>query len=316
MLPAWTLPALLIGAGLASAGALWLRRRRRRQLETPLRELGLTARRLAEGDRAARFTAQGLQGIRLLAQSLNAMADTLDAKMEELKRLERVRIDFVANVSHELRTPLTSIKGFTDTLVEGALEDPENARRFLGIIQKHTDRIIMVVDDLLTLSRMEGAESPLNLGELDLAGLVDEMVQGLGPVASAKRLALSVDLARPAPFRGDRDRLAQVVTNLLDNAVKYTPEGGKVSAALRRTEGFYELVVSDTGVGIEPWHLGRIFERFYRADKARSREMGGTGLGLAIVKHIVQAHGGTVAVQSVVGRGSTFTVRLPDRNKD
>ena len=289
---------------------LWMRRRRR-LLETPLRRMSATARRLEEGDRDARFEAQGLPEIQELARSLNAMADTLDAKMEELRRLERVRIDFVANVSHELRTPLTSIKGFTETLREGALEDPGNARRFLDIIRKHTDRIITVVDDLLTLSRMEGAEAPLNLAELDLSDLVDEVVQGLGPAASAKRLALSVALARPAPFRGARARLVQVVTNLLDNAVKYTPEGGRVTVALTRTEGLYALAVSDTGVGIEPWHLGRIFERFYRADKARSREMGGTGLGLAIVKHIVQAHGGTVAVASTVGQGSTFTVRLP-----
>jgi two-component system phosphate regulon sensor histidine kinase PhoR len=316
MPPPWVLPALLIGAGLASTGALWLRRRRRQLLEAPLREMGLTARRLADGDRAARFTPQGLPEIRLLAQSLNAMADTLDAKMEELKRLERVRIDFVANVSHELRTPLTSIKGFTETLREGALEDPENARRFLGIIQKHTDRIITVVDDLLTLSRMEGAEAPLNLAELDLASLVEEVAQGLGPGISDRRLALSVDLERPAPFLGDKGRLAQVVTNLLDNAVKYTPEEGRISMTLRRTEGSYELTVSDTGGGIEPWHLGRIFERFYRADKARSREMGGTGLGLAIVKHLVQAHGGTVSVRSTVGKGSMFTVRLPDRSAD
>ena len=127
---------------------------------------------------------------------------------------------------------------------------------------------------------------------------------------AAKRIAFGADLARPAPLRGDRDRLAQVLTNLLDNAVKYTPDGGRVSVALRRDGEAYEMAVSDTGIGIEPQHLDRIFERFYRTDKARSRGMGGTGLGLSIVKHIVQAHGGAVSVESAPGRGSTFRVRL------
>ena len=158
----------------------WLRRRKAGPLAAALREMGRTARRLAGGDRAARFSSGGLPEAAELAEALNAMADTLDAKIEELKRLERLRIDLVANVSHELRTPLTSIKGFVETLEAGALEDPENARRFLDIIQRHTDRIIAVVDDLLTLSQMEAAEAaPLRLSELDLAELIGEVAQGL-----------------------------------------------------------------------------------------------------------------------------------------
>lgn len=231
--------------------------------------------------------------------------------MEELKRLERVRADFVANVSHELRTPLTSIQGFVETLEQGALEDPANARRFLEIIRKHTRRIIAVVDDLLTLSQMESSEAPLARTDCDLAAVLREVVQGMVPRAREKGLAVRTELPDAALLLADPGRLAQVATNLIDNALKYTPSGGVVAVRLFRAGDAWELVVSDTGPGIEPWHQPRLFERFYRTDKARSRDQGGTGLGLAIVKHIVLAHGGTVSVASEAGMGAAFTVRLP-----
>lgn len=287
----------------------WLRRSR--QDAAPLKEMSAVARRLAEGDLSPRFPLEGPPEVRELSEALNTMAGTLDAKFRELGRLERVRIDFVANVSHELRTPLTAIKGFVETLRHGALEDPEAARRFLDIIQRHTDRIIALVDDLLTLSQAEGPGPQLSMGGLDLADLIEEVAQGLQPRAAEKRLALTLDLQRPAPLAGDRDRLAQVLSNLLDNAVKYTPEGGTVTVTLAREGEAWTIRVADTGIGIPPAHQARIFERFYRVDKARSRDMGGTGLGLAIARHIAQAHGGGISVSSSPGKGSAFTLRLP-----
>ena len=311
-MPPWLLPILLLGAGLAlAAGALWNRRERMLRVSWPLGEMTGIARRLADGDLSPRFADKGLPEIRALAKALNEMAATLETKFGELKRLEQVRIDFVANVSHELRTPLTAIKGFAETLADGGIGDPETARKHLEILRRHTDRIIAVVDDLLILSQMESAEAPLFLTDVDLASVVDEVTQGLRPKAESKRIRLEVKHGGRPNLKGDRDRLAQVISNLLDNAIKYTPEGGYVEIITGRASGGWLLSVKDTGVGIPPEHLPRIFERFYRADKARSREMGGTGLGLAIVKHIVQAHGGSVSVESAPGKGSTFTMRLP-----
>ncbi len=302
------------GAGLAAGiglAVLWFRRRREQRLLKPLREMVRVARALAGGDLYPRFPKEGRPELQELAEALNATAATLEAKLTELGRLERVRIDFVANVSHELRTPLTSIKGFVETLRDGALKDPETAGRFLEIIRKHTDRIIAIVDDLLTLSHLEGSGPSLNLAEMDLAELAEEVAEGFRRRCEEKTLSLRLELKRPARLRGDRDRLAQVFTNLLDNAVKYTPEGGSVSLSLAPEGEGWRIQVADTGIGIPVEHLPRIFERFYRVDKARSREMGGTGLGLSIVKHIVQAHGGSIDASNPPGRGTLFTVRLP-----
>ena len=302
-----------VGSGLAAGAGLsvlWFRGRERRLLQ-PLREMVRVARALAGGDLYPRFPKEGRPELQELAEALNATASTLEAKIAELDRLERIRIDFVANVSHELRTPLTSIKGFVETLRDGALKDPADAARFLEIIRKHTDRIIALVDDLLTLSQVEGTGPALRLAPTDLADLLEEVAEGFRKRCEAKRLDLRLDLQRPARLDADRDRLAQVFGNLLDNAVKYTPEGGAVAVSLASEGGGWKVQVADTGIGIPVEHLPRIFERFYRVDKARSREMGGTGLGLSIVKHIVQAHGGTVDASNPPGRGTLFTVRLP-----
>lgn len=231
----------------------------------------------------------------------------------ELRRLERVRKDFVANVSHELRTPLTSVKGFVETLLDGAIDDPAVSHRFLEIIRQQTDQLVALVNDLLDLSRVESPDIPLRYQPVDLNTLIKEVHETLGPRARDQSLRFEMDLDPALPLlRGDEDLLRRLLLNLADNAIKYTPAGGRVTIRTRQLpSGQLELAVADTGVGIPKRDLPRIFERFYRVDKARSRELGGTGLGLSIVKHIVERHGATITVDSEVGEGTTFTVHFP-----
>jgi two-component system phosphate regulon sensor histidine kinase PhoR len=232
-----------------------------------------------------------------------------------LKRLEAVRRDFVANVSHELKTPVTSIKGFAETLEDGALDDPETARRFVRIIAGQADRLNSIIEDLLALSTLEQShDSPLlQLEEADLCDIVGVAVEVCGPKAEARHITLSEVCPDCLLAPVSPPLLEQAVVNLIDNAIKYSSDGSAVRVVLE--EAAFEIVVSvvDEGQGVAREHLPRLFERFYRVDKARSRDLGGTGLGLAIVKHIAQVHGGRVSVESVVGRGSTFRIHLPRR---
>jgi two-component system phosphate regulon sensor histidine kinase PhoR len=231
----------------------------------------------------------------------------------ELRRLEQVRTEFVANVSHELRTPLTAIHGYLETLLGGALEERANARRFLEIVFRHTERLGRLLNDLTDLSNIELGKVSLALEAVRLGEVVESVLAIIGPKADAGRVALATDLPSGLPLvRADRDRLAQILINLVDNAVKYTPEGGRVTVrAGGGARGLVEIAVSDTGVGIPPGDLPRITERFYRVDRARSRELGGTGLGLAIVKHLVLAHGGELRIDSAPGQGTTVRFTLP-----
>jgi two-component system phosphate regulon sensor histidine kinase PhoR len=231
----------------------------------------------------------------------------------ELRRLEQVRTEFVANVSHELRTPLTAIQGYLETLLGGALEDPAHAGPFLEIVGRHTERLGRLLDDLTDLSNIELGRIALRLESTPLGEVVDSVVAIIRPRAERARLALETDIPPDLPaVRADHDRLAQILINLVDNAVKYTPEGGRVEVAARaRPDGMVEVSVRDTGIGIPAADLPRITERFYRVDKARSRELGGTGLGLAIVKHLVIAQAGALAIDSEVGKGTTVRVTLP-----
>ena len=231
----------------------------------------------------------------------------------ELRRLEQVRTEFVANVSHELRTPLTAIHGYLETLLGGALEEPEHARKFLEIAFRHTERLGRLVSDLTDLSNIELGKVSLRLEATPLDEVVDSVLTMIRPRAAGGEVALSVDLpADLPPVRADRDRLAQILINLVDNGVKYTPAGGRVAVSARRVgPALVEVGVTDTGVGIPPADLPRVTERFYRVDRARSRELGGTGLGLAIVKHLVLAHGGELAIESQPGRGTVVRFSLP-----
>lgn len=230
----------------------------------------------------------------------------------ELKKFERLRTEFVANVSHELKTPLTSIKGFVETLQSGVLKDKENAKRFLDIIGKQTDRLESLVNDLLTLSSLESRGLPMDFREENI-GKIIQSVLGLNK-SQIERLGHSIQVAVPLnlpAIRVDRQRIEQVVLNLLDNAVKFTPQGGVIAIKAAVDGNFIRLDVRDNGIGIASEHIPRLFERFYRVDKARSRDLGGTGLGLAIVKHIIMVHNGKISVTSKVGEGSTFSIFLP-----
>jgi len=239
----------------------------------------------------------------------------------ELRRLEKIRKDFVANVSHELRTPLTSIKGYVEALLDGAKDDPVTSTKFLDIIVKQSDRLNLIIEDLLELSKIESGRVSLKEEPLVLRSVIDRTLSMIKPIADKKRhqLLAVIDPALP-PVAGDEERLVQVLTNLLDNAIKYTPNGGTITVAAKpvpsvekaeQAIGSIDLSVADTGIGIPEQDRPRVFERFYRVDKARSRELGGTGLGLAIVKHIVEGHGGQVWVEANHPHGSRFVVRLP-----
>jgi two-component system, OmpR family, phosphate regulon sensor histidine kinase PhoR len=234
--------------------------------------------------------------------------------MTELRRLEAVRRDFVGNVSHELKTPLTAIRAQIETLLDTPDESvtPEERRRFLERANAQTDRLTTIVRDLLVLSRIESERSGFESSPLDLAGPVNESVRGLESLAKEKGVSVEVALPEaPASVVGDREYLRQVVDNLLSNAIMYTPTGGEIRLELRLDPRHVGLDVTDNGIGIAPEDRKRIFERFYRVHKGRSRQLGGTGLGLAIVKHITQAHGGEVLVRSTLGEGTTFSVHLP-----
>jgi len=237
----------------------------------------------------------------------------------ELRRLEKIRKDFVANVSHELRTPLTSIKGYVEALLDGGKDDPETAVNFLSIILKQSDRLNLILEDLLELSKIESGSVSFKEDPLDLRSLIERTLSMIKPIADKKghQLLSRIDDHLP-PIAGDEGRLVQVLTNLLDNAVKYTPEKGTITVAAQTLADTsftptIELTVTDTGMGIPEQDRPRVFERFYRVDKARSRELGGTRLGLAIVKHIVEGHGGQVWVEGNQPQGSRFVVRLPVR---
>jgi two-component system phosphate regulon sensor histidine kinase PhoR len=230
----------------------------------------------------------------------------------ERRRLDQVRRDFVANASHELRTPLTSIRGFVEALEDGAAQDPPTAQRFLGKIRTHADRMAALVEDLLELSRLESGERPPRWEEVAPAEVAEDVVASFASLAGRKELALRrVDHSAPAIVT-DADRLRRILENLVENAVKYTPAGGQIEVtSAPGPNGSAVLEVCDDGPGIAAEHLPRIFERFYRVDKARSRELGGTGLGLAIVKHLAEGMGATISVESALGKGARFTVTVP-----
>lgn len=260
----------------------------------------------------------------ILGQKLNETSAKLERTVQqlqhehnELDRLERVRKDFVINVSHELRTPLASILGYTETLIDGALEDSENNVKFLNIIRHNAERLTRLTGDLLTLSRLELRTQEFRFASFRVNDLLADVVDTIRPIAQKKNIAMHHEPGPPeCEVFCDSEAFYQIVSNLLDNAVKYTPEGGSITAGSRPLERdgggtWIEFFIRDTGMGIPAEEQSRLFERFYRVDKARSRELGGTGLGLAIVKHLVRGQGGDVRVESEPGHGSTFFFLLP-----
>ena len=275
---------------------------------------------LAKGEFTARLERTGAGELGQLGRKLNdagqnleRMVKELDREHAELEKLERVRKDFVINVSHELRTPLASIQGYTETLLDGAVHEPGLNVRFLGIIRQNAERLARLTGDLLTLSRIELGRHKFQFASYYVNRLIEDSVESVRLLAEKRNIALLLELGpAESDVFCDSEAVHQILGNLLDNAIKYTPEGGSVFAGTEAPQdGMVRVWVRDTGPGIPPDDLPRLFERFYRVDKARSRELGSTGLGLAIVKHLVRAQGGEVTVQSTVNKGSTFFFTLP-----
>lgn len=229
----------------------------------------------------------------------------------ELKKLEIVRKDFVANISHELKTPITSIKGFAETLLDGAMEEEKSLQEFLTIIYEESEKLQFLIEDLLTLSKLEQDSFRLNITRLPMKNVIEEIQPIIQFKADEKEIDFLIEAEKFPQIRADEQKIKQVLMNLLTNAINYTRNRGKVTLKITENEENVIVEVTDTGIGIEKQYLPRIFERFYRVDKDRSRNTGGTGLGLAIVKHIVDLHKGSIDVESDFGKGSTFRVMLP-----
>ena len=283
-----------------------------RRITLPIQRIAATAQAIRDGDLRHRITVPAGDEIGSLATAINEMAEKLGNDIERLRKLERVRSEFLGNVSHELRTPIFSIQGFLETLLDGAIDDPSVNRDFLTKAHRHAERLNALLNDLIDISRIESGEMKMSFRYFPVNDFLSQAVEDLRPLAARKDIRLVVENLPPEPEQmyGDRERLKQVMINLVDNAVKYTEPGGTVTIRVALDSQQCMISVEDTGHGIPVEHQTRIFERFYRVDRDRSREVGGTGLGLAIVKHIVEAHGGTMSVQSAVGKGSVFAFSL------
>ena len=278
----------------------------------------LTARTLEEGGSPSEDLSLGESGRRHLSLVASRLPGgngvvVVARDVTEAVRLAESRKDLVANVSHELKTPLTAIRGYAETLRDGALAEPKTAQRFTRSILAQCERLEALLVDLLTLSKIESQAAPLDsVATVDLGRLVEEVSGVLASQARAREVSISSDLSDPVPrVRGDEAELERMFLNLLENAIKYNRRGGRVGIRVAPSGGDAVVEVQDSGIGIPPEAKERIFERFYRVDKGRARDEGGTGLGLAIVKHAVRRHGGRLEVESTLGKGSTFTIRLP-----
>jgi two-component system phosphate regulon sensor histidine kinase PhoR len=301
------LPAVLIAAMLA------------RYLSHRFASVMAHAGELAKGNFHSRLSGVDESEFGKLSQTLNETAGNLETTVaqlqhehSELEKLERIRKDFVINVSHELRTPLASIQGYTETLLDGALEDPKHNMRFLGIIRHNAERLARLTEDLLTLSRIEQKRQKFEFDPVPAGRLIHDAFELVRPIAEKASIQLLEEPpADETTVFCDSEAVSQILSNLMDNAIKYTPVGGRITVGARPVGAMVEFFVRDTGIGIPAEDLPRLFERFYRVDKARSRELGGTGLGLSIVKHLVAAHNGTIRVESELQEGSTFYFTLP-----
>lgn len=282
-----------------------------RRLARPVKEMAAIAEEIRAGDLNRRIPMRSADEFGELAESLNGMVDKLNEDITKLKKLERVRSEFLGNVSHELRTPIFAMQGMLETLLHGALDDKEVSRDFVQRVLANTQRLNSLLGDLIEISRIQSGEMKMSFRYFDLQDFLQTTVAELLPTARQKNLALELGaIENELEVFGDKERLKQVMVNLIDNAMKYTPAGGRVEIMCRPKENMVEISVNDSGIGISEEHVSRIFERFYRVDRERSREAGGTGLGLAIVKHIVEAHGSNVELESEPGKGSRFSFLL------
>ncbi len=304
--------ALAIGSAFGMLLSLLLALVLVRRITEPVSEMTKVAEAIARGNYGARIRRLPANELGNLGGSINSLADAVQANISKREQMEKARREFSSNISHELKTPLTSIKGYAETLLEGALDDQETSRRFIRIINNNVERMISLVKDLMNLAHIEANQDLLELSTVDWCPIIQEAVNRHQIKMVDKAIAFSSQIPHDKVLvKGDRKAMSHILDNLLQNAVSYTPMKGEIELNVRSDGKFCELTVSDTGIGIPKADQSRIFERFYRVDEARNRNEGGTGLGLAIVKHLVMQIHGTITVDSEVNRGSKFTVRLP-----
>jgi two-component system phosphate regulon sensor histidine kinase PhoR len=279
------------------------------RISRPMVKIAESAEKIRAGNLETQIEIRSKDEIGLVAHAVNEMVDQLKQDITQLKKLEQVRSQFLGNVSHELRTPIFALQGFLETLIDGAIDDPSVNRDFLEKAHEHALRLNTLLNDLIEISSIESGEMKMSFRYFNVKEFLASAVEDFQPVAASQSVTITLGgIIDPAlQVLGDKNRLMQVLSNLLNNAIKYNTEGGSVTVSVRDEKNVVWIDVTDTGYGIAEEHLTRIFERFYRVDKERSREAGGTGLGLAIVKHIVEAHGGEVKVTSTLGKGSTFS---------
>jgi two-component system phosphate regulon sensor histidine kinase PhoR len=282
-----------------------------RRMAKPLVEIGEMVKEIKAGNLDQKLPVRSQDELGRLAELINELTDKLKTDIEQLQKLERVRSEFLANVSHELRTPIFSLKGFLETLQEGAINDPAVNKKFVEKAYHHANRLDSLLSDLIEISRIESGDMKMSFRYFDVVSFLRQIVGDFSDNAAKKQQRLLLDAPEgEALVLGDKDRLRLAIGNIIDNAIKYSPESTTIIARLTEQNHSVTISVSDNGPGIEAEHLPRVFERFYRVDKTRSREVGGTGLGLAIVKHIVEAHNSKVSVTSEVGKGTTFSFDL------
>lgn len=310
----WLLLLFLVIAIVGGVMHLLARRSLERSVLGPLQRIEEITKAIAGGAVQGRIETarQASSDVVRVAEAINVLAQKATKDIAEMKRLERVRSEFIANVSHELRTPIFSVQGYLETLIDGAVDDPDVSRQFLEKAYHNALRLNALLSDLIDISRIESGELRMSFRYFDIADLLRDVVHTMEIRGTQRNVTVHLDLPqlRELQVFGDKERLIQVMTNLIDNAIKYNREGGTVTVRCIRTTTGIQVAVADTGVGIPADSIGRIFERFYRVDKDRSRAVGGTGLGLAIVKHILEAHGAALTVQSTVNVGTTISFEL------
>lgn len=303
--------ALAIGSSMGMILSLLLAFLLVRRVTGPVAEMTKVAEAISRGNYAARIRTLPKNEMGSLGDAINRLAEAVQANISRREKMEQIRREFSSNVSHELKTPLTSIKGYVDTLLGGALNDTSNNLRFLRIIEANVERMANLVNDLLRLATIEANEGEVELEPVDWKPIIQEAVSRHQIKLDSKKITLNITFeSEPSRVKGSRKAMSHILDNLLNNALYYTPPQGRIDITIRRERAYVELAVKDTGIGIAPQDQPRIFERFYRVDTARSRNEGGTGLGLAIVKHLVIQLHGLITVESELGKGSRFSVRL------
>lgn len=306
--------SLAISLALAIVGVITLRARLVSAITQPLKDVTSVTHAIAEGAVSGRIEVShaASSDAARVADAINKLAARASTDIEELRRLERVRSEFIANVSHELRTPIFSVQGYLETLLDGAADDPAVSQQFLEKAYNNALRLNVLLNDLIDISRIESGELKFSFRSFDVTDLIRDLVQELQIRAEQQHVDITTTMPDDAYVYGDRERISQVLVNLVENAIKYNVANGRVDIIVERDADRWKVTVRDTGIGIPEEHLPRIFERFYRVDKDRSRAVGGTGLGLAIVKHICEAHRSNVTMTSTPNVGTTISFSLAE----